>query len=171
MEVMAATGRDLPAVQAAYAHARALQAARGVVAWPEFTPASIVAEIDDGRVLMVRDDGVLRGVFTVAYADSAIWAEREIGRHLYIHRMARSTDARVGGLVAAAVDWAAAQVRERGWAGVRMDTWATNAVLIAAYQSAGFTLLGTRRVPPGTGLPLHYDGLEVALLEMPVPAS
>ncbi len=40
------------------------------------------------------------------------------------------------------VAWAVDRVRERRWAGVRMDTWASNAALIRSYQALGFTRLG-----------------------------
>lgn len=165
MRVEPATLVDLPAVRAAYAHGRESQRALGAPEWPEFSDEAIAAEITVGRVMRVEDAGRLAGVFSMLEADPVLWGDLERGAHLYLHRIARTAGCRTPGLVAAIVEWAMAQCRVRGRAGVRMDTWASNEALISYYERLGFHRVGRRRIPPDARVPPHYHGLELALLE------
>ncbi|GJG86261.1 hypothetical protein tb265_14420 [Gemmatimonadetes bacterium T265] len=183
MRVEPARPADLPAVQAAYAAARALQRARGAAVWPDFPDAGVLAEVGAGRLLRVLDDDrvagaadTLAGVFSVTYEDAAIWGARERGAHVYLHRVARAAfrgGAPSGagpsgrGLFGAVLAWADAHARAMGRAGVRVDTWADNAALVGYYERAGFARVGGRRLPADPRLPAHYHGLKVALLEHP----
>jgi ribosomal protein S18 acetylase RimI-like enzyme len=165
MKIERATAVDLPSIRAAYDDGRAIQRGQGAPVWPQFADAAILDEIDAGRLYRVLDAGSLAGVFSVAYDDAAIWAERERGAHIYLHRIARAAGHRGRGLVRAALAWARAQCESLGREGLRMDTWASNAALIAYYQQLGFALVGHRTVPADARLPAHYHGLELALLE------
>jgi GNAT superfamily N-acetyltransferase len=165
MRVEPATPEHLPAVRAAYADARAIQQAQGGVLWPDFPDAAILAEMAAGHLLRVLDGATLAGVFSVAYEDPAIWGEHERGAHIYLHRIARAATYPGRGLLDAVLAWARAQCRALGRAGLRMDTWASNGVLIAYYERKGFHLVGRRRLPADARLPAHYHGIELALLE------
>ncbi len=165
MRVEPATPVDLVTIRAAYANGRALQREQGSVMWPEFSDAFLLAEIDAGRLFRVMDDDVMAGVFNVAYDDAAIWAELERGSHVYLHRIARAPQYAGRGLMEAVLGWAEARCRELGRAGLRMDTWASNAALIAEYGRLGFKHLGSRRMPADPRLSPHYHGIELALLE------
>ena len=167
MRVEPATRDDLPAVRVAYADARAIQREQGAILWPEFTDASILAEIGAGRLFRVMDGDALVGVFSVAYADEAIWGEHERGEHIYLHRIARAASYPGRGLVGAVLAWARAQCRAMGRAGLRMDTWASNEALVAFYQRHGFHVVGRRRIGTEPRLPVHYHGNEFTLLEAP----
>ena len=105
------------------------------------------------------------GVFSVAYEDGAIWGGRERGAHIYLHRIVRASGYRGHGLVDFVLDWANAHCRALGRAGLRMDTWANNASLIAYYQRLGFELVESISIGEDSRLPSHYHGLEFALLE------
>lgn len=167
MRIEAAVPNDLGQVRAVYADARARQLAQQVDAWPEFPDGEILAEIAAGRLLLVWSDDCLAGVFTVAYADHLIWAERECGAHVYLHRVARSAFSGDVALFPRILEWTCTLSRALERTGVRVDTWASNLTLIAYYERFGFRRVANRRVPPGTGLPAHYDDLELALLEFP----
>jgi GNAT superfamily N-acetyltransferase len=168
MRVEPATAGDLPAARAAYADARAIQREQGAILWPEFTDASILAEVAAGRLLRVTDDdGALVGVFSVADEDEAIWGERERGEHLYLHRIARAAAYPGRGLIGAVLAWARARRVALGRAGLRIDTWASNAALVAFYERQGFRVVGRRRIGAEPRLPAHYHGTELTLLESP----
>ena len=157
---------DLAAVHAAYAHGRALQRAGGVTAvWPEFTDDALLAEIAAGELLRVVDGATLAGVFTVTDADPLIWWELERGAHLYLHRIARAAGWKGRGLTEAVVDWAEARCRALGREGLRLDTWADNAVMLAHYERLGFVVVGRHRLKAAPRLLVHYHGLDLALLE------
>ncbi len=168
MHVENATRHDLPAVRAAYAHARAIQGEQGAILWPEFTDAAILAEIDSGRLLRVMNDDALVGVFSVAYEDAAIWGERERGQHIYLHRIARAATYPGRGLIDAVLAWARERCRALGRAGLRMDTWASNEALVSFYERKGFQIVGRQRIGIDQRLPAHYHGGEFTLLEAEV---
>ena len=169
MRVEPATSADLPTVRAAYAEGRRLQREQGSTVWPEFPDSAILDEITAGRLLRIvdDDDDTVVGVFSVADADPAIWADHERGAHVYLHRFARAADYRGRGLIDAVLAWAHGRCAALGREGVRMDTWASNAALIGYYQRLGFRLLERRRIAPDPRLPAHYHGIELALLEQP----
>jgi ribosomal protein S18 acetylase RimI-like enzyme len=168
MRVEPATPAHLPEVLAAYADARALQAANRAFQWPEFSERSILDQMEAGVLFRVLDGDALVGVFTVAYEDPAIWGELERGAHIYLHRFARAATYPGRGLVDAIVAWALAHCESLGREGLRLDTWGHNDALIAFYESRGFTLIDKRTMGSDPRLSPHYDGLHLALLERPL---
>ncbi|HSA54605.1 MAG TPA: GNAT family N-acetyltransferase [Gemmatimonadaceae bacterium] len=167
MRVEPAAPADLPAIHAAYADGRAIQREQGSSVWPEFSDSAILNEIAAGHLFCIRDGDELAGVFSVAYEDAAIWGEHERGAHIYLHRIARAAGREGRGLMDAVLAWARDECRLRRCAGLRMDTWASNAALIAYYHRLGFNLVGRRRLGSDPRLPAHYHGTELALLEQP----
>jgi ribosomal protein S18 acetylase RimI-like enzyme len=156
---------DLPGVRAAYAHARAIQTWEGATVWPEFSDESIAADIEGGSLYRVMDGEELVGVFSVAYDDAAIWGALERGEHVYLHRIARAEAYSGRGLVRAVLTCARAHCEALGRTGLRLDTWANNASLIAYYAQQGFRVIGRRQMGFDPQLPPHYHGNEYALLE------
>lgn len=156
---------DLAPIQAIYAHARTLQRSRGVEAWPEFSAQSILEEIDGEQLLCVETKHGLAGVFSVAYDDAALWGDRERNDHVYLHRIAKSANVQLNGLVDVVLAWAAEHCRECGRSGLRMDTWASNATLIALYESRGFRLVDRIHVEHDARLPAQYQENDFVLLE------
>jgi GNAT superfamily N-acetyltransferase len=165
MRVEPATPAHLPEVRAAYADARARQAAHRAFQWPEFPDHSILDQMEAGHLFRVLDGDAFVGVFTVAYEDPAIWGELERGAHIYLHRFARAETYPGRGLVDAILAWAIAQCESLGREGLRLDTWGGNVALISYYQSRGFTLVRKLTMGSDPRLPPHYDGLHLALLE------
>lgn len=158
-------------VQGAYADARMLQREQGAPIWPEFPDSAILAELREGHLFRVLDGDDLVGVFTVAYEDPAIWGERERGAHVYLHRLARVRTSPAHGLLGAVLAWARARCRAMGREGLRIDTWATNAPLIAYYERNGFRVVETRMIGTDPRLLSHYHGIELALLEESAPRA
>ena len=163
--VEVATSADLSAVRAVYADGRARQREQRSTVWPEFRDEAILAEIEAKHLFRVVDGGTLAGIFSVAYEDEAIWGEHERGAHIYLHRIVRAAGHHGRGIVDAVLEWAHAHCRALGRAGLRIDTWANNAPLIAYYERLGFALVESRRTGKDARLPAHYHGLEFALLE------
>ncbi len=167
LRVEPATVADLGAIREAYTAGRAVQRTQGSSVWPEFSDAAIAREIDSGSLFRVMDAERLAGVFSLVLADLAIWGEMERGEHLYLHRISRAPSHQGGGLVRVILAWADERCRALGRAGLRMDTWATNAPLIGYYEQLGFRLVGRRLMPADPRLSPHYHGIELALLERP----
>lgn len=165
MRVQHATLSDLPAIRAVYAGAREIQREQGATLWDEFPPQLTITELEQGRLFRVLDGDVLAGVFTVAYEDEAIWGAREHGEHVYLHRIARATTYSGRGIMRAVLEWAWAECRRLGRAGLRIDTWANNRALIDFYEGKGFHFVCARRIGVEPRLPPHYQGIELALLE------
>ena len=165
MKVEPATAAELDAVRAVYADGRALQREHASAVWPEFSDAVILAEISEGCLLRVGDDGVLRGDFSMADSDEAIWGEHQRGAHIYLHRIARVAGHDTRGFLDAVLTWAEARCTLLGRDGLRMDTWAGNTALVLYYETKGFSLVGQRRIGIDARLAAHYHGLDLALLE------
>lgn len=165
MRIEAAELSDLPAVRAVYAGAREIQRERDAILWDEFPPQLTVAELETGRLFRVMDGDEMAGVFSVAYADEAIWGERERGEHIYLHRIARALTYPGRGIMGAVLEWAWAECQRLGRTGLRIDTWASNQALIDFYERQGFRLVGQRRIGVEPRLAPHYQGIELALLE------
>jgi GNAT superfamily N-acetyltransferase len=165
VRVEPASVHDINGIRAAYAHGREMQRRVGSPTWPEFTDDAILAEIDAGHLFRVVDGDTFAGVFSVAHADPAIWGDLERGDHVYLHRIARAPEWTGRGLVDAILPWAAEHGRTRAKIGIRIDTWASNADLIAFYQRRGFILVGHTRLGADPRLLPHYHGNEFALLE------
>jgi ribosomal protein S18 acetylase RimI-like enzyme len=67
----------------------------------------------------------------------------------------------------AVLEWAWAECRRLGRAGLRIDTWASNQALIDFYERQGFRFVGLRHIGIEPRLAPHYQGIELALLEAP----
>jgi GNAT superfamily N-acetyltransferase len=160
-----ATRHDLSDIRAAYEHGRSTQREQGSTVWPEFGEAAILGEIDARHLFRVSHEGAVVGVFSVAYEDAAIWGPFERGAHLYLHRVARTSDYSGRGLMDVILTWVDTQCRELRREGIRLDTWASNTALIEFYQRRGFQLVEERVLGTDPRLPPHYHGTALALLE------
>jgi hypothetical protein len=171
MDIEPANADDLSRIQEAYAEGRRRQQERGTLVWPEFSDASLLAEIRARKLFRVMDHDAMVGTFAIAYEDQAVWGDRERGAHVYLHRIARRASGKSRGLLPSVVDWACAHGRELQREGIRMDTAAESSQLVAYYEQAGFVVVGRQVIGPDPALPAHYHGTEVALFEMTFPAS
>jgi len=169
MRIEPATLSDLPAIRAVYADATEIQREQGAIIWPEFPKELTITEIETGRLFRVMDGDALGGVFSVTYADDAIWGERERGEHIYLHRIARATTYPGRGIMRPILEWAWAECRRLGRSGIRIDTWASNQALIDFYERQGFRFVDVRRIGVEPRLAPHYQGVELALLEASSP--
>jgi hypothetical protein len=130
MDVQPASLSDLSRIQAAYAEGRRRQREYGTLVWPEFSDASLMAEIRSRQLFRVMEKDVMVGTFVIAYEDAAVWGDRDRGAHVYLHRIARSPSGTSRGLLQSVVDWACAHSRELQREGGRMDTAAASSQLL-----------------------------------------
>ena len=156
---------DLRDIRAAYEHARAMQRDTGFSIWPVFPDATILDEISKGQLYRVIIEDSIVGVFSIAHEDPAIWGSHECGRHLYLHRVARAAGYPGRGLMDVVLEWVADECTRLGRDGIRLDTWATNTVLIDFYLRRGFHLVEERRLGADARLSPHYHHNSFALLE------
>lgn len=170
MQIEPATPADLADIRAVYAHGRDVQRAQHSIVWPEFTDSTILAEVDAGNLFRIVTDAGLAGIFSVAYEDAAIWGPLERGAHIYLHRIARAPGVKSGGIVDAVLAWADARCARLDREGLRLDTWVSNAALIAFYERRGFRLVGERTLGADPQLAAHYHGNTFALMERPCGA-
>lgn len=167
--IRVATHRELPAIQAIYAHARQMQIASGQESWPAFPAATVLEEMDRSQLLCVVDRDRIAGVFSIAYEDGALWGERERGEHVYLHRIAKAADCAVSGLLNVVLAWTHAHCQALGRSGLRMDTWASNTALIALYEGRGFRVVERIHVGHDERLPAQYYDNDFVLLEETEP--
>jgi hypothetical protein len=171
MNVKPASIGDLSRIQEAYTEGRRRQQERGTLVWPEFSDASLIAEVREQKLFRVMDSDAMVGTFAIAYEDQAVWGDRERGAHVYLHRISRSPRGTSRGLLCCVVEWACAHSRELQREGIRLDTAAASSQLVAVYEQAGFVVVGRHVIGPDPTLPTHYHGTEVALFEMTCPTS
>jgi hypothetical protein len=169
MNIEPASVGDLPRIQAAYAEGRRKQQERGTLVWPEFSDASLIAEIQAQQLFRVMDNDGMVGTFAISYDDQAVWGDRDRGAHVYLHRISRSPSGTSPGLLRSVIDWACTHSRALQREGIRMDTAAASGQLVAYYEQAGFAVVGRHVIGPDPMLPSHYHGTEVALFEMTCP--
>lgn len=105
-------------------------------------------------------------IFSIQFKDPFVWRERDRGDALYLHRIVSHPGFKGQRQFQLVLDWARAFARERNLSFERMDTWASNAKIIAYYKSFGFVFIENYRTPDTPELPLQNRDLEVALLEL-----
>ena len=134
--------------------------------WLGFDRLAVSAEIAEGRLWKIVEDGRVACIFSVAYEDPIIWGERSHESAMYIHRIVTSPEFRGRGYVRSITTWAVKHALERGLRFVRMDTWGDNQKLIDYYRDCGFRFLGLTTPAESPTMPPHYHGIDLSLFEI-----
>jgi ribosomal protein S18 acetylase RimI-like enzyme len=92
-----------------------------------------VASGDDGPSIIAT--------VTLQWSDETFWGMQSDGAG-YVHRLVVRRDRAGAGHGSALIDWAAQQVRSRGFARLRLDVAADNLPLCAYYERLGFEYQG-----------------------------
>ena len=146
--------------------ALAWQESKQLPLWPPYPAQMIKDEIQAGlhfSVFML--DGVLAGYFSLALSDKLIWAEKERGDAIYIHRMCVNPERKGNHLSTSVLAWAYDYAAGAGRKLIRMDTWADNQRLVDHYIACGFRRIRDRWIGTVPGLPPHYRNVNLALFE------
>jgi GNAT superfamily N-acetyltransferase len=138
--------------------------------WLGFDVELVNQEIEELRLWKIVEDGQIACLYTVTYADPMIWKEKSNDAAMYIHRIVTNPGFRGRGYAKVITEWAKEFGRSRGLRFVRMDTWGDNQKLLNYYQDCGFKLLGIVTPESTDGLPQHYRGLSLSLLEIDLQA-
>jgi ribosomal protein S18 acetylase RimI-like enzyme len=166
MEIQNSTLQDIDEIFHLYQLARALQAQKYIVIWPEFDRTLIETEINELRQWKLMINGRIACIWATTFADPQIWEERDIDPSVYIHRIATHPDFRGQNLVCELVNWVKTYAAQNNKQYIRMDTVGNNTGLISHYQKCGFAFLGLLTLKDTSGLPAHYDKATVSLFEI-----
>ena len=162
----AAEHRHHAAVMKLFREARTWQQALGANTWPEFEPAKILNDIDQGYVFVVTHEATVIGSVTIFETDPLIWPDDRAA--LYIHRLATARSLKGRGLCGMIIDHAARRARAQGKRFLRLDCWAGNERLKGYYQKMGFVRVRDMFMGEARELPAHYWNSTTTLFERPV---
>ncbi|MGN6352484.1 MAG: GNAT family N-acetyltransferase [Parafilimonas sp.] len=167
MQIVTTTLNDIDSVKEIYSAARHYQLQQTGYGWPVFADDFIEQEIKEKRHFKVLDDaGEIAGIFSVVNEEPVIWDDTDGKEAIYLHRMAVSSRHRGKQIAAEMVNWAKKRAIEQNKKFVRIDTWSDNEALKSYYRHLGFALVGKKSISSDTGLPEHYNNIEVNLFEI-----
>ena len=141
------------------------QETKGFPVWRNYDRTAIVNDINSGNQYKVIVDEEIGIVFSVAYSDKVIWRELDEGNSIYLHRIVVNPAFKGKKLFGNVLAWSIDHAREKGLASVRMDTWASNPVIINYYMGFGFRFIENYTTPDTDELPVHNRKLALTLLE------
>ena len=147
---------DLENILSLYESARALQAERKMVVWPEFENNLMEQEIVENRQWKLVIENEIACNWATTFSDKNIWEEKDNNDAVYIHRIATNPAFRGKRFVKNIVDWAKRYAKAHDKKFVRLDTLGNNTRLIQLYTEAGFNFLGVVKLADVSKLPLHY---------------
>ncbi len=159
---------DLEFIHQLYDEAIRYQQANGFPVWVDFDKRVLESDVLNGNHYKVVVNSQVAIVFSVCYSDKIIWRDKEKGDALYLHRIVVNPVFRGQKLFGVIVDWTTRHARRMKLRFIRMDTWASNVVLIEYYKSFGFAFIEHYKTPDSIELPAQNRKLELALLELRV---
>ncbi|MDQ7949105.1 MAG: GNAT family N-acetyltransferase [Pedobacter sp.] len=168
IQIQQSTPTDLELIFEFYGYAVAHQKEVSDQHWEGFDPVLVKQEIAEGRQYQVLVDGQVACVFVVTFNDKQIWKERSNDPAIYVHRIVTHPSYRGLGFVGHITDWAIGYAKQHALQFVRLDTWADNEKLNQYYQRFGFQPAGNILITANSGLPKHYEGIELSLFEIGV---
>ena len=165
MQILNSTQADLQTIFDLYDAAIAHQKAVSNLHWLPFDRKMVEMEIEENRQWKILIDGQVACVFVTAYADPAIWAEKDADPSVYLHRIVTNPGFRGQNFVAAILEWSQIHGKSLGKQFVRLDTWAENLKLKEVYLRSGFQFVGVITPSDPSTLPSHYSGISLGLFE------
>lgn len=168
MEIVNSTVQDLDAIFDLYDAAIAHQKAVSNMHWKPFDRKLVEIEIAEARQWKIMIEGQIACVFVSAYADPAIWGEKDQQPSVYLHRIVTHPEFRGRNFVRAITEWAKQHAQVLGRNFVRLDTWAENLKLKELYLRAGFQFIGNTAPADPSSLPSHYSGILLGLYEIEI---
>lgn len=134
--------------------------------WQGFSLDLVKQEVAEKRQYKILVDGEVASIFAVTFNDPEIWGDRDKDPSIYIHRIVTNPAFRGYGFVNIIIDWATSYAKNNAIQYIRMDTWADNEKLLAYYTGCGFAHVGNIKIEPNSGLPKHYDNINLNLFEI-----
>ncbi len=168
MKITNSTIDDLQTIFALYDAAIAHQKAVSDQHWLPFDRQLVETEIAEGRQWKIVVDGQIACVFLTAYADPAIWGERDADPSVYLHRIVTNPQFRGRNFVRKIVQWSIEHAKMLDKKFVRLDTWADNPRLKEHYLNCGFQFLAAVKPTNTATLPSHYNAILLGLFEIAI---
>lgn len=159
---------DIDDVFRLYDLATSYQGTKTDKTWNGFERELIECEINEGRLWKIIEDEEIACIFSIAFSDELIWAERDVDPSIYLHRIATNPMFRGKRYVKRIVRWAKEYALANGIKYIRLDTFGDNYALIDYYVKCGFKFLGLTSPKNTSELPKHYDGISLSLFEIAV---
>lgn len=168
IEFKQSTAADVDAIFSFYDDAIAFQKTVFKKHWKGFDRKMIEHEVAEGRQWKILRDGEIACIFEVEFSDPLIWKEKDKDPSIYLHRIVSSSRFRGSNFMLDIINWAHVFGKLNHCQYIRMDTWGDNPRLIAYYVKSGFTHTGFSTPLASDTLPKHYEGIDLALFEIPV---
>lgn len=168
LKFIRSTAADIDAIFGFYDDAIAFQKTVFKTHWKGFERSLIEREVAEGRQWKIIKEGKIACIFAVEFSDPLIWKEKNGDPSIYLHRIVSHSQFRGSNFMLAIVDWAKdfGQADSRQF--IRMDTWGDNPHLINYYVKSGFRHVGFSTPDHSPDLPKHYEGINLALLELTI---
>jgi ribosomal protein S18 acetylase RimI-like enzyme len=144
------------------------QEQKGFPVWKNYDKGAILRDIENKNQYKVIIDSEPAIIFSVCYEDKVIWRAMDQGNSIYLHRIVVNPDFKGQKLFGEIMKWAIAHAKGKRLDTIRMDTWASNAVIVEYYKSFGFRVVENFTTPDTTALPVHNRNLALTLLEFKV---
>lgn len=137
---------ELPVVMGILDECAAWLHSKGIAQWRSPQPPHewerMKAQITLGQVFLARleSDRSVVGTLRIEWEDPAWPHDSAVAG--YVHALAICNHARGHGIGASLLEWAQAQIADRGGEYIRLDCWAENVVLRRYYEGLGFRYCG-----------------------------
>jgi ribosomal protein S18 acetylase RimI-like enzyme len=168
IQIINSTSQDISTIFEFYDMAIAHQKQVSNMHWKGFDLDLVKKEIEENRQYKILVNGKVAAIFLVTFSDHQIWQERDKEPSIYIHRIVTNPEFRGYGFVSIIINWAKEYALQNHLQYIRIDTWAENKKLLAYYTNCGFAHVKTTTTQPNSGLPKHYEGINLNLFEIRV---
>ena len=168
IEFKQSTTADIAAIFSFYDDAIAFQKTVFKKHWKGFDRKMIEQEVAEGRQWKILRNGEIACIFAVEFSDPLIWREKDKDPSIYLHRIVSSSRFRGNNFMLDIISWSHVYGSANQCQFIRMDTWGDNPRLIAYYVKSGFNHVGFSTPEASHTLPKHYEGIDLALFEIPV---
>lgn len=166
MFITNSTSEDIETIFKLYGDAVEHQKKVSSKQWQTFERSLIEQEIRENRQWKIVIEGEIACIFAITFNDPLIWKEKDIDPSIYIHRIVTHPHFRGRGFVKEIIKWARNYAQKLGKKFIRIDTWGDNKKINDYYKSCGFEYLGFTPMNNTEGLPKHYEGLVLSLLQI-----
>lgn len=168
LQFLKSTTADIGAIFGLYDDAIAYQKTVFDKHWQGFERSLVEKEIAEGRAWKMMQGQEIVCIFAIDFSDAVIWGVKDLQPAIYLHRIVTNPRYRGNGYIQNIITWAVHFGKSAGKEFVRMDTWGDNPGLIAYYVKSGFQHTGFATPEQSDTLPKHYEGVTLALFEIPI---
>jgi len=168
LQFLKSTIADIDTIFSLYDDAVAYQKTVFNKHWQEFERSLIEREIAEGRQWKIVKGNDVVCIFAIDFNDALIWGAKDLQPSVYLHRIVTNPDFRGNNFIQDIITWSVHFGKSNDKEFVRMDTWGDNPPLIAYYVKSGFQHTGFTTPEISNTLPKHYEGITLALFEIPI---